>query len=204
MQTHRSPLVFGVGVVGAAGAGVAAFSESNMFDAITEMADRMKDIEGRKAMVLIASGMDTFSKLTFDKTRKILQNDAVPIYAIGLMQMDRAMYDQYMSGPQRMEFLQADNQLRTFAKETGGGAYFPKFQGEYGQIFGAVHHALRTQYVITYMTSNTKHDGAFRKLKIELVNPATNEPLPVKDEKGKPMKYSIVVKPGYKAPREVE
>jgi hypothetical protein len=58
--------------------------------------------------------------------------------------------------------------------------------------------------VITYQTSNTKHDGAFRKLKVELVNPATNEPLPVKDEKGKPMKYSIVAKPGYKAPREVE
>jgi len=39
---------------------------------------------------------------------------------------------------------------------------------------------------------------------VELVNPATNEPLPVKDEKGKPIKYQIVAKVGYKAPREVE
>ena len=45
--------------------------------------------------------------------------------------------------------------------------------------------------------------GAFRKLKVELVNPATNEPLPVKDEKGKPIKYQIVTKTGYKAPRVV-
>ena len=183
---------------------IAAFSESNLFDALTDTAERMSEIEGRKAILVLTSGVDTFSKITYDQTRKKLQEAGVPIYAIGLMQMERTIYDANMGGIERMTYLQADNQLRTFAKETGGGAYFPKFQGEYGQIFGAVHHALRTQYVISYTTSNTKHDGAFRKLKVELVNPATNEPLPVKDEKGKPMKYSIVVKPGYKAPREVE
>ena len=59
----------------------------------------------------------------------------MPIYSIGLMQMQREMADAYMSGSQRMDFLQADNEMRTFAKETGGAAYFPKFQGEYGQIF---------------------------------------------------------------------
>jgi VWFA-related protein len=183
---------------------IAAFSEANMFDAITDTADRMSSIEGRKAILLIASGIDTFSKLTYDQTRKKLQEAGVPIYSIGLMQLQREMADAYMSGPQRMEFLQADNELRTFARETGGAAYFPKFQGEYGQVFQALHQSLRNQYVITYQPSNTKHDGAFRKLKVELVNPATNEPLPVKDEKGKPVKYQIIAKAGYKAPREVE
>ena len=48
---------------------IPAFSESNLFDALTDTADRMSGIEGRKAIVLIASGIDTFSKLTFDKTR---------------------------------------------------------------------------------------------------------------------------------------
>src|SRR2546428_11340750 len=62
---------------------IAAFSESNLYDAVTDTAERMKEIEGRKAIVLIASGVDTFSKLTFDKTRKILQEASVPIYAIG-------------------------------------------------------------------------------------------------------------------------
>jgi hypothetical protein len=47
-------------------------------------------------------------------------------------------------------------------------------------------------------------DGKFRKIKVELVNPATNEPLRVVDEKGKPIKYQIVAKNGYTAPREVE
>ena len=183
---------------------IAAFSEANLFDALTDTAERMSEIEGRKAILVLTTGVDTFSKITYDQTRKKLQEAGVPVYAVGLMQMDRTMADPYMSGPQRMTFLQADNQLRTFAKETGGAAYFPEFEGEYGSIFGAVHHALRNQYVITYQPSNTKHDGAFRKVKIELVNPATNEPLPVKDEKGKPVKYTIVAKSGYKAPRAVE
>ncbi|HSU67928.1 MAG TPA: VWA domain-containing protein [Tepidisphaeraceae bacterium] len=183
---------------------IAAFSEANMFDAVTDTAERMSEIEGRKAILLITSGIDTFSKITYDQTRKKLQEAGVPVYSIGLMQMQRDMADQYMSGPQRMDFLQADNELRTFAKETGGAAYFPKFQGEYNQIFQMLHQALRNQYVLTYQPSNTKHDGLYRKIKVELINPATNEPLPVKDEKGKPIKYQIVTKSGYKAPRAVE
>ncbi len=183
---------------------IAAWSEANLFDAITDTADRMSGIEGRKAIVLISSGIDTFSKITFDQCRKKLQEAGVPIYTIGLMQLLRTIYDPYMSSIQRMDFLQADNEMNTFAKETGGMAFFPKFMGEYPGVFQQIHQALRNQYVISYTPTNTKHDGTFRKIKVELVNPATNEPLPVKDEKGKPIKYQIIAKAGYKAPREVE
>jgi VWFA-related protein len=185
---------------------IPGFSEANMYDALTDTADRMSAIEGRKAILLIASGIDTFSKITYDKCRKSLQESGVPVYAIGLMQTLRELMDAYgYMGPiARMDFLQADNALKTFAKETGGQAYFPRFQGEYPGIFQAVHQALRNQYVLTYSPSNKAHDGTFRKLKVELVNPATNEPLAVKDEKGKPVKYAIIAKTGYKAPREVE
>jgi VWFA-related protein len=184
----------------------AAWSESNLYDAITDTADRMSSIEGRKAIVLIASGIDTFSKITFDKTRKKLQEAGVPIYAIGILQMAREMADArgQMGGMARLDYLMADSQMRTFAKETGGTAFFPKFEGEYPGIFQQVHQALRNQYVLTYQSSNTAHDGTFRKIKVDLVNPATNEPLPVKDEKGKPIKYQIVAKAGYTAPRAVE
>jgi len=183
---------------------IPAFSEANLYDALTDTADRMSAIEGRKAILLIASGIDTFSKITYDQARKKLQESAVPVYIVGLMQALREMMDQYMSGPARMDFLQADNAMRTFAKETGGQAYFPRFEGEYGAIFQSIHEALRNQYVLTYQPTNKAHDGTFRKIKVELVNPATNEPLAVKDEKGKPVKYTIVAKNGYKAPRAVE
>ncbi|MBI3473707.1 MAG: VWA domain-containing protein [Candidatus Solibacter usitatus] len=185
---------------------IAAFSESNLYDALVDTADRMSSIEGRKAIVLIASGLDTFSKLTFDKTRKALQNASVPVYAIGILQAMREWMDArgYMGSIQRLDFLQADNQMRTFAKETGGQAYLPRFFGEFPGIFRSVHEALRNQYSIGYTPSNTARDGKFRKIKVELVNPATNEPLRITDQKGKPIKYQIVAKPGYTAPREVE
>src|SRR5688572_4412774 len=99
---------------------IAAFSESNLYDALVDTAERMSEIEGRKSIVLIASGIDTFSKLTFDKTRKALQNANVPIYSIGILQAMREWMDArgYMGAIQRLDFLQADNQLRTFSKET--------------------------------------------------------------------------------------
>jgi Ca-activated chloride channel family protein len=185
---------------------IAAFSESNLFDALTDTADRMSEIEGRKAIVLISSGIDTFSKLTFDKTRKLVQTAGVPIYAIGLMQALREYYDaRGAMGPiARLDFLQADNQLRTFAKESGGQAFFPRFYGEFPNIFRAIQDSLRNQYSLIYNPSNTAKDGKYRHIKVELVNPATGEPLRIVDEKGKPMKYTVVAKAGYNAPRAVE
>jgi Ca-activated chloride channel homolog len=184
---------------------IPGFSESNLYDALVDTEDRMQEIEGRKAIVLIASGVDTFSKLTFDKARKAIQDGGVPIYAIGMMQTIRELMDaRGMMGPlQRMDFLQADNQMRTFAKETGGQAFFPRFYGEFPSIYQQIAQALRNQYSIAYSPTNAARDGKFRKIKVELVSP-TGEPLRVTDEKGKPVKYSIFAKAGYNAPREVE
>jgi Ca-activated chloride channel homolog len=185
---------------------IAGFSESNMYDALVDTEQRMSGIEGRKAIVLIASGIDTFSKLTFDKARRAIQEGGVPIYAVGLMQAMREYLDaRGAMGPMaRMDFLQADNQMRTFAKETGGMSFFPRFYGEFPSIYQAIQQSLRNQYSLAYAPTNVAHDGKFRKIKVELVNPATNEPLRVTDEKGKPVKYQIIAKAGYNAPREVE
>jgi Ca-activated chloride channel homolog len=185
---------------------IPAFSESNLFDTLVDTAERMQEIEGRKAIVLLSTGVDTFSKLTFDKTRKALQNAGVPIYGIGLMQTYRELMDAYgMMGPiARLDFLQADNQMRTFAKETGGMAFFPRFYGEFPSIFQNISQSLRNQYTMTYNPTNQTRDGKYRKIKVELVNPATGEPLRVVDAKGKPIKYTIIAKQGYTAPREVE
>jgi len=185
---------------------IPGFSESNLYDALADTEDRMSGIEGRKAIILIASGIDTFSKLTFDKARRAIQDGGVPIYAIGLMQALREMMDAYgyMGSIQRMDFLQADNQMKTFAKETGGMSFFPMFYGEFPSIFQAISQSLRNQYSIAYSPTNAARDGKFRKIKVELVNPANNEPLRVTDEKGKPIKYQIIAKAGYTAPHEVE
>jgi VWFA-related protein len=156
--------------------------------------------------VLIASGLDTFSKRTFDKTRKELQNAGVPIYSIGLFQMLREMADArgYLGSSARLDFMQADNQMRTFATETGGQSFSPRFFGEYPSIFRTINDVQRNQYFITYKPSNQSRDGKYRKIRIELVDPVTGAPLKIMDEKGKPVKYKVVAKPGYTAPREVQ
>jgi VWFA-related protein len=184
----------------------AGFSESNLFDALVDTAQRMQDIEGRKAILLISSGVDTFSKLTFDKTRRAIQEAGVPIYAFGLMQSlrDRAEAMGALGPIRELDFLQADNQMRTFATESGGMAFFPHFYGEFNGIYQTIQQALRSQYVLTYTPTNQERNGKFRKIKVELVNPETNQPLKVVDEKQKPIKYEIHAKPGYTAPRAVE
>jgi VWFA-related protein len=184
----------------------AAYSEANLFDALTDTADRMSSIEGRKAILLLSSGIDTFSKKNLGETRKVLQEAGVPIYAIGLMQAIRIMAESYGAmGPiASLDFLQADNQLRTFAKETGGQAFFPRFETEFPSIFRSVSEALRNQYSLTYQPANQTRDGKFRKIRVELVNPATNEALRIVDENKKQVKYSVVARNGYTAPRAVE
>ena len=185
---------------------IAGFSESNLYDALTDTITRMKAIEGRKAIVLISSGVDTFSKQTFGQARRIIQDGDVTIYAIGLMQALRMFYDArgYMGPLQRMDFLQADSQLRTFSRETGGMSFFPRFYGEFPTIFQNIRLSMRQQYSMTYQPTNTKRDGKWRKIEVRLINPKTNKPLRVTNQKGKSLKYQIMAKRGYTAPRAVE
>lgn len=184
---------------------IPGFSEANMYDALTDTAERMSDIEGRKAILYIGSGLDTFSKITFDQTRRKLQTSSVPVYALGTLQAYRDYMDSrgYMGSIARLDFLQADNQLRTFTRETGGYAWFPRFFGEYPGIFRQLHDALRNSYSLAYQPTNVARDGKFRKIKVELVG-GDGSPLKITDEKGKPMKYQVIAKTGYQAPREVE
>jgi Ca-activated chloride channel family protein len=185
---------------------IPAFSESTLYDTLVFTGERMQDIEGRKAIVLLSSGVDTISKLTYDKTRKAVQDNGIPIYAIGLLQTQREMAGSRggMRGAQSdMNLTMANLQMTTFATETGGRAFFPRFEGEMPAVFQAVHDSLRNNYVLTYQPSNQAKDGKYRRLKVELVN-EDNQPLKVLDEKGKPLKLQIMTKAGYKAPREVE
>jgi Ca-activated chloride channel family protein len=182
---------------------IPGFSEANLFDALADTEQRMSGIEGRKAILLIASGRDTFSKLTYDKVRKVIRENGVPIYAVSMLQAMRIMAEQYMGQIQQLDFLQADNEMKTFAKESGGQAYFPRFFQEFPSIFQSVSTDLRNQYTLTYAPSNQAKDGQFRNIKVELVDPQTGAALKV-TEGGKPVKYTVVTKGGYTAPRAVE
>ncbi|HEY0547204.1 MAG TPA: VWA domain-containing protein [Pyrinomonadaceae bacterium] len=135
------------------------------------------DIQGRrKAIILIASGLDTFSKINYDKARKIAQNAGVPIYIIGTLNFFMKKYGDFLDTmddpgramPGRMSLLQADNALKTFAKETGG-AYFPvTFEGELPSTLGSINALLRSQYSLAFVPTEQKHDGKQHKILVKV------------------------------------
>jgi VWFA-related protein len=185
---------------------IPTWRETNLFDAVYETLDRMSRIEGRKYLVLISSGRDTFSKITLDKVlQKIKATPNVTIFAIGTGQTARLMADARggMGGSREMDYLQADNQLSTFARMTGGQSFFPRFQGEMPDIFHQINDSIRNQYVLTYRPTNSKQDGTYRKIHVELVD-NEGHPLRMQDEKHKPLKYDVIARDGYKAKQQVE
>lgn len=187
--------------------------ESNLFDALYDTVDRLEGVEGRKYIILIASGMDTFSKHTLDQTLKKVQNSKdIAIYSVSTGQALREYLESHggsnvlcpiTSFSCRTEFLQADNQMKSFAKMTGGKYYAPLFQAQFREIFADIGQTIRNQYSLAYHPTNPAQDGSYRKIKVELVGP-DGKPLKMRNEKGKDVKYQVVSREGYRARREVE
>jgi VWFA-related protein len=183
------------------------FQERNLFDALYEAEDRLSRIEGRKYIILVASGRDTFSKLTLDKIlQKVKTTPEITIFTVSTGGALRAMtegrggWDAQMRD---MDYLQADNEMKTFAKLTGGESFFPRFAGEMPDIFSEINTNIRSKYELVYHPSNPKQDGSYRKLRVELVD-EEGQPLRFQDEKHKPLKYDIIARDGYRARPEVE
>jgi VWFA-related protein len=176
------------------------FSESCLYDALADTMDRLKDVAGKKGILLVATGRDTFSKITYDTAMKRVKEGQVPIYAMSIGWMTREMQDASgRMGPiERMDYLQADNGLKTFAADSGGKAYFPRFEGEMPGMFQDVSQRMRHQYTLGFVSTNPAKDGKWRKMKIDVVD-ASGAPLKLVDQKGKEVKLKVVAKQGYVA-----
>ncbi|MDT4966137.1 MAG: hypothetical protein QOJ64_874 [Acidobacteriota bacterium] len=173
-----------------------AFSDSNLFDALQftliggrgdsvvleDSKEKKADYAGlasvqgrRKAMILISSGIDTFSKINYDRARKVLQNSGVPVYIIGTGNLFFKKYgdqlgpmdDMLSQTPGRLTFLQAQNQLNTFAKETGGMHFPITFEGEIPSALRTINALLRSQYSLGYNPGD-KRDGKQHKIVVRV------------------------------------
>src|SRR5205085_2290637 len=172
-----------------------AFNEANLYDALkltlvggradsvvledskqatTDYAG-LVSVEGRRrAVFLISSGIDTFSKINYDTARKIAQNAGIPIYIIGTANMYFKKYgdsmtptDSIAGDPGRMTFYQAQNALQTFAKETGGAYYPITFEGELSAALNSINALMRNQYSLGYNPGD-KHDGKQHKIVVKV------------------------------------
>ena len=190
------------------------FSETNLFDALYDTLDRMDRVEGHKYIVLVSTGLDTFSKLNLNQIlQKVKTTKDVSIFPISIGWILREYCETHgctglshgmaSYGMQQIDWLQADNQMENFAKLTGGRFYQPRFQGDMVDAFRDIAGDIRHQYTITYHPTNAKLDGTYRKLKVEVV--ADNGgPLKIQDQKHKDVKYDVIAREGYTAKHTVE
>ncbi|MCL4522485.1 MAG: VWA domain-containing protein [Acidobacteria bacterium] len=182
------------------------FSEACIFDAVLETLDRLKDVKGKKSILILGTGLDTFSKHSLDEVLKRLRETDVTIFTVvaGRAYIEyldaRGAFNGTWGFVDRMNLLQAENQMRSFAYMTGGRSWAPRFEGEWSGIFYDVAASLRNQYSIGYSPSNRTRDGKLRKIKVQLVD-AKGAPLVVQDQKGKKVKYVIYAREGYLAPK---
>ena len=176
-----------------------AFRDSNLYDALKltlvggradsvvleDSKEAKSDYAGmvavpggrRRAVLLVASGLDTFSKINMDQARKIVQNSGIPIYIVGTGQMFMKKYGDYMDPGRggnlggipidRMSFLQADNTMKTFAKESGGAFYPVTFEGELPNVLGSINALLRSQYSLGFKPDDV-HDGKSHKIVVKV------------------------------------
>ncbi len=168
-----------------------AFSESNLYDTMFDVLGRTEELDGKVAVVLISSGIDTFSKKNLGEMLKRVQATNAVIYAVSVGGNLRARYEQNLGASARLDLYQADSTLKQFAKSTGGMAFFPRFEAEFPQIFQTVAAMLRHQYSLSYVPTNTKKDGKMRKIKVDVDLDY--------DGDGKPDKMKVNCKEGYVA-----
>ncbi len=173
---------------------IPGFSETNLYDALAFTEDRMKNIQGRKAIIVICTGIDTFSKITYPQMLKIAKTSDTPIYPVSILQWV------YMrNGVSDMTAALARNQLSFIARYSGGQAYFPAFTGAVPDIYRQIGDTLRHEYSLGFIPTHTAQSGKYHKLEVKLVDPAGN-PLRIVNKKGKQVKYKIVTRQGYYAP----
>ncbi|MGH9933101.1 MAG: VWA domain-containing protein [Pyrinomonadaceae bacterium] len=172
-----------------------AFRETNLFDALKftlvggrgdsvvleDSKNEKSDFSGlvsvqgrRRAIILVASGIDTFSKINYGDARKVTQNAGIPIYIIGTAELFYKKYEGQLDAtdsltglPGRMTFLQAKNTLKTFASETGGAYYPVTFAGELPKVLGSINALLRSQYSLAFNPGDVR-DGKQHKIKVSV------------------------------------
>lgn len=114
----------------------------------------------RRALILVSDGEDRNSYYKKRQLFKLLQETDVQIYTIGFI-------DDLEGKSSRKK---AKNFLSKLAAETGGKFYFPKSVAELPKIARDIARELRTQYLISYLPTNTKKDGTLRNIKVSVMN----------------------------------
>lgn len=125
---------------------------TSLYDAIVTGLYRFRNVQGRKALLIITDGEDTTSRLGYSEMLTYARASRVPLYFIGI-----GMSFMDVTGTSKMKAL---------AAESGGIAYFIKDVKQLGETYKQLEQDLRTQYLISYQTESTKKDTAYRTVAV--------------------------------------
>ena len=114
----------------------------------------------RRAVILLSDGDDTSSRVRIYQAAEYAVRNNTVVYSIGIRDKD------FPFGEMRRDF------LKDLSEQTGGRAFFPKSADDLASAFAQIEQELRSQYLISYTPSNRARDGSFRKLRLEITNPA--------------------------------
>jgi Ca-activated chloride channel family protein len=127
-------------------------------DAIATGLSRVSGGPGRFAMVLFSDGEDTFSRISQAELMRLVHSSAVTIYPI--------MFTGKSLNPDSAA--QAKVLMRELAERTGGRIFAVTQAGDLPDIYRAIVEDLEGQYVLGFVSSDVRQDGAYRKLKVEV------------------------------------
>lgn len=174
-------------------------SETNLYDALIFVLNRMKMVNGRKAIVLISSGIDTFSKASYEDARAAAREAGTPIYIINLGPTLRAAVE-IQEAPAvlaKLPWQDIENKLSELATASGGRLYSPDSTIDLSSTYDDIMENLRVRYVITYKSTGTENPNAPSKVRVELVDPKTGQPLQIVDANGKPIHANVIFQDTY-------
>jgi len=176
---------------------VPGFSEANFYDAVTAVLARMTGIHGRKALLVVTSGTDTFSRATFEDVLSAARRSGTPIFVIDLSENAAHLTD---VGPlARLDWTRVREELRALACVAGGRIYSAYAAHDAAAIYDDIMEYLRIRYVITYVSPSPPGRGARYAVRVELVDRHTGRPLRIVGTGGRSMAANIIARASYES-----
>ncbi len=163
-------------------------SQTALYDAIWQFTDeKLRNAPGRRVIVIITDGDDTFSRADLTDAIDIAQRTETTVFAIST----KAGYAGTVPGVDAGTVNdKGDKDLVRLCEETGGRAFFTGDQLALERSFSLIKEELTTQYIITYRPANQNYDGKARKIEVRF------------NDKKKIDDYRIRTKAKYRAVRD--
>lgn len=139
-----------------------------LLDAIIKASNYLKDVEGRRIIVVLSDGEDTISDSTFEQTVQIVQKNNCQIYVVKTTDFENFKLTGERKGSANTRSLAAERRMQELALQTGGAVYSPVDEKELDAAFTRISSELSQQYILSYYPTDTEKRGAFRNISLKI------------------------------------